>query len=407
MQTQLHPSFRNRVDGPEAEAILRSCVHCGFCNATCPTYRLLGDERDGPRGRIYLMKSLLETGDATARTRTHLDRCLTCRACETTCPSGVRYGRLADFARGVLEERVPRPITDRLQRWAVRSIFSRRRLFAPVWFLARWLRPVLPKSLRAKIVRTGEAGVWPLPRHRRGMLVLEGCVQPVLAPAIDAATARVFDRIGISLFRVPGGGCCGALSYHLGAREEGLACMRRNIDAWYPWIERGAEAVIVTASGCGLMVREYGQALRHDPRYAARAAAIAERVRDPGEILADEDLSMLSIDSRGPVAFHAPCTLQHGVNLHGVVEDVLRRVGVELVPVADAQQCCGSAGSYSLLQPELAGRLRTLKLAALQRDRPGAIVTANIGCLMHLAAGAKVPVRHWIELLDGRAASSN
>jgi glycolate oxidase iron-sulfur subunit len=403
MQTRLHPSFKDRADGPEAEAILRTCVHCGFCNATCPTYRLLGDECDGPRGRIYLMKSLLETGDATGRTRTHLDRCLTCRACETTCPSGVRYGRLADFARRVLDQQLPRPVSDRLQRWAVRSMFSHRRRFALVWQLARWLRPALPRFLRAKIVTTDAAGVWPLPRHRRGMLVLEGCVQPVLAPAIDAATARVFDRIGISLFPVPGGGCCGALSYHLGARDEGLACMRRNIDAWYPWIERGAEAVIVTASGCGLMVREYGQALRHDPRYAERAAAVSERVRDPGEILADEDLSMLSIHSPGPVAFHAPCTLQHGVNLQGVVEDVLRAVGVELVPVAEAHQCCGSAGSYSMLQPKLATRLRTLKLAALQRNRPSEIVTANIGCLMHLAAGAEVPVRHWIQLLDQRA----
>lgn len=400
MQTQIPAALAVTPEGREAEAILRTCVHCGFCNATCPTYRLLGDERDGPRGRIYLIKTFLETGAATRRTQLHLDRCLTCRACETTCPSGVRYGRLADIARGALERKVPRPFSQALRRWLLQRVLPYPARFAPLWSLVRSIRPVLSAGLRSQIFVGAPPGHWPPPRHARRMLVLEGCVQRVMAPSINAASARVLDRLGISLIRVPEAACCGALSYHLGAHEEGLAFMRRNIDAWWPWIEQGAEAIVLTASGCGVTVKEYGHLLRHDPRYAERAARVSMLTRDISEVIAAEDIRSLPPLKVGGIAFHSPCTLQHGQGLNGVAEALLLRLGFELKPVADAHLCCGSAGTYSLLQPDLANQLREQKLSALEQGRPSLIATANIGCLTHLAAGARVPVMHWIQLLD-------
>ncbi len=400
MQTRLADFIRDTAEGKEAEAILRSCVHCGFCTATCPTYQILNDERDGPRGRIYIMKQVLEGEAATAQTQLHLDRCLSCRSCETTCPSGVRYGRLLDIGRGIVEAQVRRPWPDRLQRAVLRAILPYPGRFAPLLKLAVSLRPLLPASLHKQIPQPTSARPWPEPRHARKMLVLEGCVQPSLAPSINAAAARVLDRLGISLLRAAEAGCCGAVSHHLSAREEGLGFMRRNIDAWTPYLERGVEAIVMTASGCGSMVKEYAEALRHDPAYAEKAARISAKTLDLAEVLEREDLSPLRPDTTRRVAFQSPCSLQHGQKLDGMVEGLLAGLGFALEPIADPHLCCGSAGTYALLQPELARRLLRDKLEALQACQPDCVATANIGCLTHLQVGSAVPVLHWVELLD-------
>lgn len=401
MQTQLPAALLATAAGRDAEAILRKCVHCGFCTATCPTYQLLGDELDGPRGRIYLIQQVLEDQPVTRKTQLHLDRCLTCRSCETTCPSGVRYGRLLDIGRQQVERRVPRSMWQRLQRRALLLVLPRRGLFAALLALGRLLRPLLPARWRAAIPPPRPAGVLPAARHARRMLLLDGCVQPALAPDINRAAARVLDRAGISLVGVEHAGCCGALAHHLSDESQALRQARRNIDAWWPQIERGAEAIVVTASGCGTMVKDYGELLRDDPQYATKAARVSELFRDLSQAVAAVASSLPRAAAQGAkIAVHSPCTLQHGLQIRGVVEDLLRGAGYTLLPVADSHLCCGSAGTYSILQPELSQRLLRNKLGALQAGRPLAIATANIGCLTHLAAGAQAPVRHWIELLD-------
>jgi glycolate oxidase iron-sulfur subunit len=399
METRLADFIKDTPEGMEAEAILGACVHCGFCNATCPTYTLLGSELDAPRGRIYLLKMLLEGQEISERTQLHLDRCLTCRACETTCPSGVQYGRLADIGRGIVEEKVPRPRRDQLLRLALRKVLPHPARFAPLLAAARLVRPLLPENLRAKVPARRPAQPWPGRTHARRMLLLDGCVQPALAPSIDAAAAGVLDRLGISLVKAAGGGCCGAVSYHLAAHEEGRDFMRRNIDAWWPHVEDGAEAVVITASGCGAMVKEYGAALRSDPAYAGKAERISALAKDIGEVVAGEDLERIRPAAPGKIAFQSPCTLQHGQKLGGVVEELLQKLGFELTPVANAHLCCGSAGTYSILQEDLAGQLLDRKLESLESGGPDLIATANIGCLTHLQSKSRLPVRHWVELL--------
>ena len=411
MQTNLSAEFRDTHEGREADAILRSCVHCGFCTATCPTYQLLGDELDGPRGRIYLIKEMLEGAPVTAKTQLHLDRCLTCRSCETTCPSGVRYGALLDIGRGIVEAKVGRTGMEKAQRLALRKGLLNRTLFGSALAMGRMVKGLLPRELADHIPGRDAAGAWPAPRHARKMIVMEGCVQPLLKPAIDAAAARVLDRIGITPVRVAGGGCCGALSHHLSADDEARAIVRRNIDAWWPHLERGAESVVVTSSGCGVMVKDYGHLLARDPAYATRAQKIAALAKDPVEVIAAEwkaiaPLVAMDMGSMR-VAFHPPCTLQHGMKLKGRVEELLNAMGFELLPVADAHTCCGSAGTYSILQPALAEPLKRAKVAALEAHRPQVIATSNVGCLTHIASGTTKPVRHWIELLDERMLSGS
>ncbi len=407
MQTALADFIRDTPEGREADAILRKCVHCGFCTATCPTYLLLGDENDGPRGRIYLMKQALEGQEITDKTRLHLDRCLTCRACETTCPSGVQYGRLLDIGRTLVEEKTARPAWERVKRGALAAVLPRPSLFAPLLKLGRLARPFLPERLAEKVpASTPAAGARPAPRHPRKMLALAGCVQPSLAANINAAAARVFDRIGISLFEAKGAGCCGALRFHIGYQEEGLADMRALIDRWWPMIERGeVEAIVMTASGCGVVVKEYAHLLRHDPAYAGKAEKISAMTRDICEVIEaefDRIEPILARKERVRLAFHPPCTLQHGQNIKGVTERLLAMAGFELTPVPDAHLCCGSAGTYSLLQPDLSEKLKRNKLSALGSGGPELIATANIGCQAHLAAGAGLPVRHWITALEER-----
>lgn len=399
MQTRLADFIKDAPQGREAGAILQSCVHCGFCTATCPTYQLLGDELDGPRGRIYLVKQMLEGDAVSRRTQVHLDRCLSCRACETTCPSGVRYGRLLEIGRAVLERKVARAWWDRLQRRLLRSILPYPSRFAALFGIATWVRPWLPGGLRREVPAVRSAVPWPKPRHDRRMLVLAGCVQPILAPNINAAAAVVLDRLGVSLIAVPGSGCCGALSYHLSARDEARDFMRRNIDAWWPHIVAGAEAIVTTASGCGVMLKDYGALMCDDPVYAEKASRVSALAKDISEILAQQDGSALSAPEGAKIAFHSPCTLQHGLRITGVAEQLLSRLGFTLTPVADAHLCCGSAGTYSLLQPALSRRLQAGKIAALEANGPDLIATANIGCLVHLQAATERPVRHWIEVV--------
>ncbi|AFL72729.1 glycolate oxidase subunit GlcF [Thiocystis violascens] len=407
MQTEILPEFMRTPEGREADAILRSCVHCGFCTATCPTYQLLGDELDGPRGRIYQIKLVLEGQTPTRVTQQHLDRCLTCRACETTCPSGVRYARLAEIGRHLVEERVERPFVERLLRKALIGIVPYPTRFGPLMRLARLVAPLLPATLKAKVTTPRPPGDWPAPTGRRRVLALAGCVQSVSTPLTNAAAARILSRLGIDLRVTPEAGCCGAAAYHLSDREAGLAAMRRNIDAWWPEIESGCEAILIAASGCGAMVKEYGEALAHDPDYAAKAARVAALARDPAEILGREDLSALGAPGQGRrVAFHSPCTLQHGQQLKQVVEPILMRLGFTMTSVPDGHLCCGSAGTYSITQPALSEQLRRNKIAALESETPEVIATANIGCQLHLEAGTTTPVVHWLELLDRPEAES-
>ncbi|PKO34728.1 MAG: glycolate oxidase iron-sulfur subunit [Betaproteobacteria bacterium HGW-Betaproteobacteria-7] len=405
METKLADSIRDTHAGEVAGEILRKCVHCGFCTATCPTYQLLGDELDGPRGRIYLIKQVLEGKEVTEKTRLHLDRCLTCRSCETTCPSGVNYSHLLDIGRQVVESKLKRPLREALPRTLLKALLPRPQLFALAVGLGRAVRPLLPNSLADKLPRqTVAAGPWPAKAgHTRRMLVLAGCVQPALAPNINAATARLLDRLGIELFVEEKAGCCGAVRHHLNAAEPARDDMRRNIDAWWPHLEAGVEAIVVTASGCGVQVRDYGHILADDPAYAEKAARISAACRDPAEIVAGEGerlRPLLKPAARGRLAFHSPCTLQHGLQIRGVIEQLLTAAGYELTPVADGHLCCGSAGTYAVLQPELAQRLRSNKLTALHAGGPAVVATANIGCLTHLQAGSTVPVRHWVELID-------
>ncbi len=401
MQTALADFIRNTGPGREADAILRACVHCGFCNATCPTFQLLGDELDGPRGRIDLSMRAREGHAPTRKTLTHLDRCLTCRNCETTCPSGVRYGALVDIGREFVEQQVRRAWPERLARFGLRTIIPYPARFTPLLRLGQFLRPLMPPMLKRLVPPRRVTPHRPVAARSRRMLVLEGCVQPLLAPNINAATARVLDRLGISLIAADGAGCCGAMAHHTSGMEEGLAAARRNIDAWWPHVEQGAEAIVMTASGCGVHVKEYGRLLRDDQVYAKKAARVAELTRDVSEILSSEDLSKLKADVRPgfKVAFQSPCTLQHGQQLNGAVERILRDCGFTLTPVSEPHLCCGSAGTYSILQRGLSRQLLERKLDALQSGQPEIIATANIGCLAHLQTRAAVPVKHWIELL--------
>ena len=424
MQTNLADFIKDTPEGREADAILRTCVHCGFCTATCPTYQLLGDELDGPRGRIYLMKQVLEGAEPTRSTQAHLDRCLTCRNCETTCPSGVRYGELLEIGRRVVDARVERPMPERALRWALKEGLTSP-LFKPAMKLGQALRPLVPAALKDKVPPAAprEAHRWPARTHERKVLLLAGCVQPAMMPNINSATARVLDACGVQTLVAEGAGCCGAIRDHLGDHDGGLADMRRNVDAWWPLVEGlgrdgrdgpWVEAIVVNASGCGVQVKDYGRALAHDPAYAERARRISALTRDIGEVLQPllpRLKSRLGLDTQVPVppteagtrrlAFHPPCTLQHGQQLRGGVERILREVGFEVhLAPSESHLCCGSAGTYSVLQPELSKQLRDRKLGQLKPLTPKAIVSANIGCIQHLQSGTATPVKHWIEAVD-------
>ena len=404
MQTNLAPQYQNTPDGQEAEAILRKCVHCGFCTATCPTYQLLGDELDGPRGRIYLIKQVLEGETPTRSTQLHLDRCLTCRNCESTCPSGVEYGHLVDIGRKLVDAQVPRPASENALRWALKAGMNSP-AFAPAMALGKLVRPLLPAALKNKIPAMQPAGKWPARSHARKVLLLKGCVQPAMLPRIDAATARVLDAIGVQSVFAKTATCCGAVKFHLNDQEGGKTQMRANIDAWWPYLsgKDAVEAILVNASGCGVMVKDYGHVLRDDPAYAANAQRVSEMAKDLSEWLPELSGALKGKlkPKHPPVVFHPPCTLQHGQKLKGGVETYLAQLGAEVKPVLnEGHLCCGSAGTYSVLQPQLAYQLRDRKLGHLQDTQAGVILSANIGCISHLQSGTSTPVKHWIEWLD-------
>lgn len=401
MQTRLDKSLKDTPEGREADAILRSCVHCGFCNATCPTYQLLGDERDGPRGRIYLIKEMLEHNAATRETQVHLDRCLTCRSCETTCPSGVQYNRLLEIGRGLVEKLVPRPPKERLQRKVLLATVPDPARFKPLLQLGNLARPVLPASLKKSLPRVArQHEAWPANPHPRKVLLLEGCVQSVTHPEINLAAATVLDSLGVQA--MPAYGCCGALSHHLSVEEKTLETAQRNIDNWWPMVEDGAEAVLLTASGCAPTVGDYGRLLEDDPAYAEKAKTLASLAMDISEFVEKQDLSGLRISEipEQSIAFHAPCSLQHGLKRPGKVEALLTSLGFRLSPVVDTHLCCGSAGTYSILQKDLSQRLLKNKIRNLEAGKPALIATANIGCLEHLQGETNLQVKHWIELVN-------
>jgi glycolate oxidase iron-sulfur subunit len=409
VQTDLAERFKNASEARRAQEMLRACVHCGFCNATCPTYQLLGDELDGPRGRIYLIKQMLEGQHATERTQQHLDRCLTCRNCETTCPSGVQYGRLVDIGRAMVEAQVPRRGAARTLRAALREGLTGA-WFAPTLKLGQTLRSWLPQPLRSSVPERVDAGHWPLRRHARRMLLMTGCVQPALRPSIDAATARVLDAAGIEVQAASGAGCCGAIRQHLADPHGALRTARANVDAWWPAIESGqCEALLTNASGCAAMVLEYGHLLRDDPRYAERARRLSEHTRDVSQALAGcaQQVQQRLQADKAPIriAFHPPCTLQNALKLAGATEKLLASFGAQLVPFEETHLCCGSAGTYSVLQPHLARQLRDRKLDRIKAAAPQAILSSNIGCIHHLQSGTSLPVMHWIEWLDRKLAA--
>ena len=417
MHTDLAPEYQNSADGQAAAAILRKCVHCGFCTATCPTYQLLGDELDGPRGRIYLMKAVLEGATPTRKTQAHLDRCLTCRSCESTCPSGVHYGELLDIGRKLVEAKVPRPLGEQALRWALKEGIPSP-LFAPAMKLGQLVRPLLPAALKAKVPAKQDAGTWPSTVHARKVLLLSGCVQPAMAPNINSATARVLDAVGVQCLIAPKAGCCGAVKFHLNDQQGGKAQMRANIEAWWPYVQDGVEAIIMNASGCGVTVKEYGHLLKDEPLYAAKAARISALTKDLSEWLPELSerlsgkLDARSVAQAGAMAFHPPCSLQHGQQLRGGVEKHLQALGFDIkVTGAEAHLCCGSAGTYSVINPDLAYQLRDRKLGHLQAtfagSAPDLIVSANMGCIMHLQSGTSTPVRHWVEVLDEALAQAN
>ena len=411
MQTHLAPEYQNTPEGREAEAILRKCVHCGFCTATCPTYQLLGDELDGPRGRIYLMKQVLEGAEPTRATQQHLDRCLTCRNCESTCPSGVQYGHLVDIGRKLVDQKVKRPLGERAVRWALKEGLPSP-LFAPAMKLGQAVRGLLPASLKAKVPAPQDAGVWPTKTHARKVLMLAGCVQPAMLPNINSATARVLDAAGIQTVIAPAAGCCGAVKFHLNDQDQALVQMRANIDAWWPFVApenaQAVEALVMNASGCGVMVKDYGHVLRNDVAYAAKAQRISELTKDLSELLPElvsalkPKIDASKLAQAGQQVFHPPCTLQHGQQLKGGVEKHLGDLGFAVQTAAvEPHLCCGSAGTYSVLNPDMAYSLRDRKLGHLQASQPSGIVSANVGCITHLQSGTATPVRHWVEMLDG------
>ncbi|MEY4435961.1 MAG: Lactate utilization protein [Pseudomonadota bacterium] len=410
MQTNLAPQYIGTPEGEQAEAILRKCVHCGFCTATCPTYQLLGDELDGPRGRIYLMKQVFEGATPTRATQQHLDRCLTCRNCESTCPSGVQYGHLVDIGRKVVDAQVPRPMGERLLRWALKEGLPSP-LFAPAMKLGQAVRSVLPAKLKAKVpapqIAERNGVIWPKQTHPRKVLMLAGCVQPAMLPNINTATARVLDAAGIQTLVAPEAGCCGAVKFHLNDQDGGMAHMRANIDAWWPFVQQGVEAIVMNASGCGVMVKDYGHVLQHDAEYAAKAKRISALTQDLSELLPalvpvlKPKLKASVLASAGMQAYHPPCTLQHGQQLKGGVEKHMADLGFAIqVARNESHLCCGSAGTYSVLNPEISTTLRDRKLGQLDALQPKAILSANVGCITHLQSGTDVPVKHWVEVLD-------
>ncbi len=402
MQTNLANFIKDTAEGRQANSILRSCVHCGFCNATCPTYQLLGNELDGPRGRIYLIKQLLEGKEVSGKTQQHLDRCLTCRNCETTCPSGVKYGELLKIGRALTDKKVPRSLVSQSLRTLLLLVLPYEKRFSPLLKIGQYFRPLLPPPLKKKVPARQIVTAFSAKTHGRKVILLRGCAQPGLKPNTNQVAKKLLDHLGIEALEANGSGCCGAVHEHLGEETHAQNLMKANIDAWWPLIESGAESIIMTASGCGAVVKDYGKLLVADQQYAIKAQIIADKTLDISEFLAAEPISFIPHTKTTDIAWHAPCTLQHHQKITGIVESLLEGAGYHLVIVPDPHLCCGSAGTYSILQPKLSQQLKEKKLDALTKNNPELIVTANIGCQVHLESGTELPVMHWIELIEQR-----
>jgi glycolate oxidase iron-sulfur subunit len=406
----------------EVDRILRKCVHCGFCTATCPTYVLLGDERDSPRGRIYLMKEMFERGKrATPVVRQHVDRCLSCLSCMTTCPSGVDYMHLVDYARAHIDATSKRPLKDRAVRRLLAAVLPHPSRFRLALMAARFARPFLglisslapkevvamlrlaPNGLLRGASFSGPGTAATTAERRKRVILLAGCAQQVLRPEINDATIRLLARRGVDVEVAPNAGCCGALVHHLGKEAAAIAMAKRNVDAWSRLEEKGGapiDAVVINASGCGTTVKDYGHMLRHEPQYAERAARIAGMTRDVTEFLAGYDLGPPKRWSSLRVAYHSACSMQHGQRIIEEPRKLLRNAGFSVVEVPEGHLCCGSAGTYNILQPEIASELRDRKVGHIKSVRPDVVAAGNIGCITQLAAGMDVPIAHTIELLD-------
>ncbi len=400
----------------EVNGILRTCVHCGFCTATCPTYVLLGDELDSPRGRIYLIKNMMEKGEpATAETVKHIDRCLSCLSCMTTCPSGVHYMHLIDEARVHVEETYQRPIAERLLRNVLAFVMPRPQLFRWSLIGGKLGRPLAPvfQALGLKQIAallrlvpgkgpqpqsSGNPGLYPATGARRGRVaLLMGCVQSVLDPGINAATIRLLNRLGFDVVVSGEELCCGSLTHHMGKEEDALARARRSVDQW---TKAEVDAVVITASGCGTTIKDYGHMLRLDTAYAEKAKAISGKSQDITEFLAGLSLPAAVAPRRLRVAYHSACSMQHGQKIKTIPQQLLRNAGLDVVEVPEGHLCCGSAGTYNILQPAIANRLRDRKLANIASTRPDIIATGNIGCITQIGGGTATPILHTIELLD-------
>ena len=412
MKTNLINDFLATPEGKEANKILRSCVHCGFCNATCPTYQLLGDELDGPRGRIYLIKQTLEGKTPGRQTQLHLDRCLTCRNCETTCPSGVKYSQLLNIGRAVINEKVSRRFDQKLLHFLLRKTFLSRFAFPALITTGQLARPLLPASLKKSIPEKQKKISFQSASRERKVLLVPGCVQSSLTPNTDNAAKIVFDKLNIECVEIPSAGCCGSLSHHLNAEDEAIEIIKTNIDSWWPLIKnRTIEAICMTASGCGVAIKEYEQLLANDKDYSIKAKTVSALYKDPAEIIsagsyADKQAAIKKLlknrtpsEANKTVAFHPPCTLQHGMRINNLIEPILINFGYELKPFKDKHLCCGSAGTYSITQKNLSQQLLSNKLSNINKTSPDIIATANIGCQLHLQSGTATPVKHWLELL--------
>lgn len=397
MQTKIENKFLQTEKGQLADKILRSCVHCGFCTATCPTYQILGDELDGPRGRIYQIKEMLEGQAVTKETLTHLDRCLTCRACETTCPSGVEYGHLLEIGKAEVEKRVKRSLSQDLLRKILLFVLPNPKIFNTLLNMGQLFRPLLPNSLKKHIPLKKVLPILSLGNHTKKMLILDGCVQPSLSPEINHATRKVLDKFDIELITFSG--CCGAINQHLSDEDTALITVKNNIDRIISEFSNDIEGIVITASGCGAMFKEYPFLLRNDIKYKEKAEYVASKTYDLTEII-DADILKTKLNVNDTkIAVHTPCTLQHAQKLPFSIENIFLSCGFQLSAIQDKHLCCGSAGTYSIVQAELSRQLLHQRLKGLLTNSPELIVTANIGCLHHLNSGSTVPVRHWIEFI--------
>ncbi|MFV1984294.1 MAG: glycolate oxidase subunit GlcF [Thiohalomonadales bacterium] len=397
MQTKISEYFKNIPEYKLADRILRSCVHCGFCTATCPTYQLLGNELDSPRGRIYLIKQVLEGDIITQKTQLHLDRCLTCRACETICPSSVEYGHLLDIGRKYVDTKIKRPLLDRVKRKILISILPYPKRFSLLFNLTCYFNFLLPAQL--KLTRPTKFKNYKFPnKHSRKMILLSGCVQPTLAPQINTATKQLFNKLDIDLIEIPHVNCCGAVTHHLSEEKKTITTIKTNIDKWWPFIQSGIEAIVINASGCSVMVKDYGFIMQADHVYSEKARIVSSLCKDISEILQETDLTPFKNNNNTRIAFHSPCTLQHGMKLNGLVENILKTAGYQLTTIKDKHLCCGSAGTYSILQSTISNQLAVNKINNIEADFPELIVTANIGCLHHLQNKSTLQVKHWVEL---------